>query len=119
MRCMLALSGQSASHAIAMSESCRGSQPPGAWCHQNRGVARYGNFRRSILREVWMQRLIGVGLALLFPLMTLAAEPPPVCQRPAIPPKSRTPLEDLSGKLPVADYLDGVMSCGNLSAPGN
>jgi hypothetical protein len=66
-----------------------------------------------------MKRLIGLGLALVCPIATQAAERPPVCQHSTIPLKSQTPLEDLSGNLPVADYLDGVMSCANLAAPGN
>lgn len=65
-----------------------------------------------------MKRLIGLGFALVCPILIQAAERPAVCQQSVIPAKFQTPLEDLSGNLPVADYLDVVMDCANLVRPG-
>lgn len=66
-----------------------------------------------------MKRLIGLGLALVCPILTQAVERPAVCQQSLLPLKLQMPLEDLSGNLPVADYLDVVMNCANLARPGD
>jgi len=40
-----------------------------------------------------------------------AADRPPVCQQSVVPLKDQTPVADLSGTLPVPDYLDSVVNC--------
>jgi hypothetical protein len=48
------------------------------------------------------------------PMAAQAVEMPEPCKRSTIPMKAQQPIEDLGGKLPVPDYLDGVLSCSGI-----
>jgi hypothetical protein len=56
-------------------------------------------------------------MVVCFTVTAQAAERPAVCRQSTVPLKMQTPLKDLSGYLPVADYLDAVMDCTGLQPP--
>ena len=49
--------------------------------------------------------------------MAQAADRPAVCGQSTVPFKYQKPFEDLSGKLPVRDYLDAVVECVGFATP--
>jgi hypothetical protein len=46
----------------------------------------------------------------------IAAEQPPACLYSTVPLKSRAPVKDLSGELPIPDYLDAIIRCNTWAA---
>ncbi len=61
-----------------------------------------------------MLRKSALGLMVLCPILAVGASRPPVCQQSTVPLKEQKPFEDLTGMLPVADYLDAVMDCSGV-----
>jgi hypothetical protein len=68
-----------------------------------------------------MRKLLGMLVVGFCTTMAHGAVKPEICIESGLPLKYQQPFEDLSGKLPVADYLDVVVACSDimsLATPG-